>query len=68
MPGPTGIDLIEAARRRIPSLQAILMTAFGDEFLEIESIRRGAVGYLQKPFEVEELTALVARLLSLARR
>lgn len=65
MPGPNGVELIESARRTKPGLRAILMTAFGDTFTEIESVRRGAVGYLNKPFEADEVTGLVQRILSL---
>jgi DNA-binding NtrC family response regulator len=65
MPGPTGIELIEAARKVQPNLRAVLMTAFGDSFTEIESVRRGAVGYLNKPFEADEVVAFVEKVLSL---
>ena len=65
MPGPTGIELIEAARERVPGLRAVLMTAFGDSFTEIESVRRGAVGYLNKPFEADEVVTFVEKILSL---
>jgi len=65
MPGPTGVELIEAARKRRPGLRAVLMTAFGDSFTEIESIRRGAVGYLNKPFEADEVVVFVERILAL---
>ncbi|MCI4371727.1 MAG: sigma-54-dependent Fis family transcriptional regulator, partial [Thermoplasmata archaeon] len=57
--------LIESARRLKPKVRAILMTAFGDSFTEIESVRRGAIGYVNKPFEADEITGLVARILSL---
>ena len=65
MPGPTGVELIEEARKRHPDLRAVLMTAFGDNFTEIESVRRGAVGYLNKPFEADEVVAFVEKILSL---
>ncbi|HYT00572.1 MAG TPA: response regulator [Thermoplasmata archaeon] len=65
MPGPNGVELIEAARRAKPGLKAVLMTAFGDSFTEIESVRRGAIGYLNKPFEADEVTGLVDRILAL---
>ncbi len=65
MPGPTGVELIEAARKRQPGLRAVLMTAFGDSFTEIESVRRGAVGYLNKPFEADEVVAFVEKILSM---
>ncbi len=65
MPGPNGVELIEAARRLKPGLRAILMTAFGDSFTEIESVRRGAIGYVNKPFEADEIAGLVSRILGL---
>jgi DNA-binding NtrC family response regulator len=65
MPGPNGVQLIESARRIKPNLRAILMTAFGDSFTEIESVRRGAIGYVNKPFEADEITTLVSRILAL---
>ncbi len=65
MPGPTGVDLIEAARKRRPGLRAVLMTAFGDSFTELESLRRGAVGYLSKPFEADEVVAFVEKILAM---
>ncbi len=65
MPGPNGVELIESARRTKPGMRAVLMTAFGDSFTEIESVRRGAIGYLNKPFEADEITGLVARILAL---
>jgi len=68
MPGSTGLELIESARRSRPDLLAILMTAFGDNFTEIESVRRGAIGYITKPFEADEITGLVQQILSLRRR
>ena len=60
-----GVELIESARRVKPGLRAILMTAFGDSFTEIESVRRGAIGYVNKPFEADEITNLVSRILGL---
>lgn len=65
MPGPNGVQLIESARHSKPMIRAVLMTAFGDSYTEIESVRRGAVGYVNKPFEADEITNLVARILSL---
>ncbi len=67
MPGPTGVELIEAARKRQPALRAVLMTAFGDSFTEIESVRRGAIGYLNKPFEADEVVAFVEKILNMRR-
>ena len=65
MPGATGVELLETLRHRCPQTRGILMTAFGDSFMEIESVRRGAVGYLTKPFEVDDVVDVVQRILRL---
>src|SRR2546426_641316 len=65
MPGPNGGGLIESARRTKTRMRTGLLTAFGDSFSEIESVRRGAICYLNKPFEADEITGLVARILAL---
>lgn len=65
MPGPSGVELIEEARRRRPRLRAILMTAFGDSLTEIESLRRGAIAYVNKPFEADEIVAFVEKVLAM---
>jgi len=66
MPGPTGSELIESARAENRDLKAILMTSFGDTFADLENVRRGATGYLNKPFEADEITNLVDKILSLS--
>lgn len=65
MPGATGAELLEAVRHRRPQTRAVLMTAFGESFTEIESVRRGAVGYLAKPFEADEVVDVVQKILRL---
>ena len=63
MPGPNGVDLINAAQRERSDLRAILMTAFEAD-PSAEDMRGGTVRYLRKPFKVEDVTRLVARVLS----
>src|SRR5882762_8194293 len=65
MPGPNGVELIESARRIKPSLRAILMTAFGDSFTKIHTFRRIAIKYVNNPFNTDEITGLVTRILGL---
>src|SRR5437762_11844284 len=63
MPGPNGVELIESARRVKPGLRAILMTAFGDSFTEIECVRRGASVFLTNPVDADGLIRLVEPIL-----
>ena len=57
MPGMDGLAFIEEARRmgdRAPTF--IAMSAYGDEKLAIEALRRGAFDYISKPFAPEDLS------------
>src|SRR5262245_17468983 len=62
MPGMTGLDLIREMAHAIPSAerpQVLMMTAHATVESAIEAMKLGALDYLQKPFEVDELLALV---------
>jgi two-component system, NtrC family, response regulator PilR len=62
MPGPTGLDLIRYLAQTVPAAerpQVLMMTAHATVESAIEAMKLGALDYLQKPFEVEALLALV---------
>ena len=67
MPGLTGLQLVAEVKRTHPGVRCILMTAFGDGFTEIEAVRKGATGYVAKPFEATEIVGLVENVLRLGR-
>ena len=57
MPGMDGLAFIEEARRlgdKAPIF--IAMSAYGDEKLAVEALRRGAFDYISKPFAPEDLS------------
>lgn len=68
MPGMSGLDLVEALRRKLPDLPVVLMTAHGTTDVAIEATRRGAFEYILKPFEMDEMIAVVVRAATAARR
>ncbi|MEW6753295.1 MAG: sigma-54 dependent transcriptional regulator [Candidatus Latescibacterota bacterium] len=59
MPGMTGMELLVAARARVPDTHMILMTAYGTIEDAVEAMKKGAFYYVQKgstdPVEVELL-------------
>ncbi len=57
--GETGDVLIE----RTGKVPVIVMTAYGSVSAAVDAMKRGAVDYLSKPFEPEELSAVVGRIL-----
>jgi two-component system response regulator AtoC len=63
MPEKDGLTLLRELRARLPLLPVILMTAFGSVDTAVQAITAGAVDYVSKPMNVEELRATVRRAL-----
>jgi len=65
--GPSGLDLIAAVKARDPKALCIVITGYATLGASIEAIKRGAYDFLQKPFKLEELEAVLDRALEHAR-
>ena len=64
MPGLSGVQFLEIARRLQPDAVRIIVTGFSDEDLVVESVRRAKVfDYIKKPWEVDDLLASLTRAL-----
>jgi DNA-binding NtrC family response regulator len=63
MPRMDGLTAFEEIKRIAPNTPVIIMTAFGTTELAIEAMKRGAFDYTLKPFDVEEMCAIVERAL-----
>ncbi|GGO84947.1 sigma-54-dependent Fis family transcriptional regulator [Marinobacterium nitratireducens] len=64
MPGLDGHGLLAKLQQTHPCLPVVLITAFGQVQKAVEAIRAGAVDYLMKPFEPEQLVETVRRFAS----
>jgi DNA-binding NtrC family response regulator len=66
MPGVTGLELIREIAASTPDAerpQIVLMTAHASVRDAVDAMKLGALDYLQKPFEIEELLVVVKRAL-----
>ena len=61
MPGIGGLELLRTISRRYPDVKVILMTGHGSSKDSEIGRRLGAVAYLQKPVDLEDLLATVHR-------
>ena len=57
--GREGLDLLAHVREVDPRLPVIVMTAWGNIDLAVESIKRGARDFVQKPWENERLVSQI---------
>lgn len=67
MPGMDGTALMEAALKRDPDLPVILVTGHGDVGLAVESIRKGAYDFIEKPYDPARLVESIRRALEKRR-
>ena len=59
--GMSGYEFLRESHERWPDLPMLMITAYATPKLAVEAIQNGAVDYLSKPFEPEELLHSVNR-------
>lgn len=59
MPGMSGIELLEAAKRQLPELPVIMITAFASPDDAVLAMKNGAYDYITKPFNLDEIKAVI---------
>ena len=59
LPIINGMDLLEKAKKYYKDNEVIMITGHGNEELAIKALRRGAMNYLRKPIDLDELLIAV---------
>ena len=60
LPDGTGLDVVATGGRLQPTTPIIVLTAFGTISTAVEAMRLGAVDFIEKPLEIDDLIALAA--------
>jgi two-component system NtrC family response regulator len=53
MPGMTGMELLEEAKKIKPEVPVIMMTAYGTIEMAVEAMKKHAYDYITKPFRTK---------------
>ena len=61
MPGVSGISLLRDFKKLAPEVPVVMMTAHADLENAVSTFQEGAAEYIAKPFDTEELVALIKR-------
>jgi two-component system response regulator RegA len=61
MPGRSGLELVRALKSMDASIRIVVLTGYGSIATALESVRLGAVHYLPKPADAEEILAAFRR-------
>lgn len=62
----SGLEVLKEIKKTVPSVPVLVVTAFGDEDVAVESFRLGARDYLKKPIRAADLINRIQFYLSLA--
>jgi len=57
-----GLDVLEEMLKQFPQTPVVMFTAQGSVKVAVEAMRRGAVDFLEKPFQREQFLSVLARL------
>ena len=60
MPRETGVDLLQWVKRRFPETEVIILTGYGELETAVKAVEYGALAYIEKPFDAENLLHHVA--------
>jgi two-component system response regulator RegA len=61
MPGKTGLDFVDEASKIDPDAQIVVLTGYGSIATAVDAVHRGALDYLQKPADADEVIAVFER-------
>jgi FixJ family two-component response regulator len=64
MGGMTGLELQDRLIERRSPLPIVVITGHGDVPMAVDSMKKGAMDFIQKPFNDEDLVALVERIVA----
>jgi DNA-binding NtrC family response regulator len=65
LPKMNGLQLLDELKAHHPHIPVIVISAYNKSEREPETLRKGAFGYLQKPFHICELTEMVQQAMQL---
>lgn len=58
LPDGNGAEIFELCRTKLPGVPVIIMTAYGSVADAVRLVKAGALDYLEKPFNLDDLIAL----------
>ena len=59
LPDGDGLEILKTLIQQNPNIISILMTAHGDELSKQDAIEVGITGYLEKPFDLQQLEEVI---------
>ena len=68
MPGMDGIETLHEIKKNHPLLGVIILTGYATVKTSVEAMKTGAFEYLEKPYDIEQLVAIIKAALARKRK
>jgi two-component system NtrC family response regulator len=62
MPGMDGLEVLKEVKRINPEIDVVIITAYGTIETAVEALKAGAIDYITKPVDLDELIILANRI------
>ncbi len=59
LPDISGIDVISHIKNKNPDTQVVMITAYASPDTAVEALKKGAIDYLSKPFEIRDIKKII---------
>ncbi len=64
MPVMDGLQTLVEIKNTYPNIKVVMVSAAGQRAKVMEALKNGAVDFLQKPFQPDEVASVISRILS----
>jgi len=61
LPDTNGLNILERIKQEKSECEVVVITGYGTREIAIQSLRRGAIDYIEKPIQLDELFAALGR-------
>ena len=68
MPGLDGVETLKALKARAPRLEVVMATGYATPKTAVASMKLGAFNYIAKPYELQDLLAVLEKALARGRQ
>ncbi|WP_054705756.1 response regulator [Bacillus sp. JCM 19041] len=61
IPGMDGVEILKRLKEKQPEIKVIMMTAYGELNMVNEALENGALSYMAKPFDIEDVRQVIRK-------
>lgn len=61
MPKKSGLEVLHEIKKLTDDAEVIMITGYGDENTAVEAMREGAINYIRKPIDIDQMLAAIEK-------